>query len=216
MCNFSHYSKCIENLRFNKFRQIQQVICFWLLVYSFFFFFVIYRLINFWNPVQMDDFTACLFLCANQWGLQNRNMKRFFIFHWVFESYQIKFTMKNHNRPKENLFLPWCCRFSVLVTIHIKLGLVLNKNIKPFLTDFYLWFSLYNELFHSFLPLSENGPQITYVRDFKAKVQYFKFWCQVRASFSSAYFIQMCCYWWINTKKNSFLEKKFFVFNFSL
>ncbi|MCJ8742042.1 hypothetical protein PDJAM_G00077630 [Pangasius djambal] len=24
----------------------------------------------------------------------------------------------------------------------------------------------------------ENGPQITYVRDFKAKVQYFKFWCQ--------------------------------------
>lgn len=29
-------------------------------------------------------------------------------------------------------------------------------------------------LFHS-----ENGPQITYVRDFKAKVQYFRFWCQV-------------------------------------
>lgn len=28
---------------------------------------------------------------------------------------------------------------------------------------------------------SENGPQITYVRDFKAKVQYFRFWCQVRA-----------------------------------
>lgn len=26
---------------------------------------------------------------------------------------------------------------------------------------------------------SENGPQITYVRDFKAKVQYFRFWCQV-------------------------------------
>uniref|UniRef100_A0A8C8GDH8 HECT-type E3 ubiquitin transferase n=1 Tax=Oncorhynchus tshawytscha TaxID=74940 RepID=A0A8C8GDH8_ONCTS len=26
----------------------------------------------------------------------------------------------------------------------------------------------------------ENGPQITYVRDFKAKVQYFRFWCQVR------------------------------------
>uniref|UniRef100_A0A8C6Q265 E3 ubiquitin-protein ligase n=1 Tax=Nothobranchius furzeri TaxID=105023 RepID=A0A8C6Q265_NOTFU len=25
----------------------------------------------------------------------------------------------------------------------------------------------------------ENGPQITYVRDFKAKVQYFRFWCQV-------------------------------------
>uniref|UniRef100_A0A8D3CKJ6 E3 ubiquitin-protein ligase n=1 Tax=Scophthalmus maximus TaxID=52904 RepID=A0A8D3CKJ6_SCOMX len=25
---------------------------------------------------------------------------------------------------------------------------------------------------------SENGPQITYVRDFKAKVQYFRFWCQ--------------------------------------
>ncbi|XP_029548901.1 E3 ubiquitin-protein ligase Itchy isoform X1 [Salmo trutta] len=24
----------------------------------------------------------------------------------------------------------------------------------------------------------ENGPQITYVRDFKAKVQYFRFWCQ--------------------------------------
>uniref|UniRef100_A0A671LJC9 E3 ubiquitin-protein ligase n=1 Tax=Sinocyclocheilus anshuiensis TaxID=1608454 RepID=A0A671LJC9_9TELE len=30
----------------------------------------------------------------------------------------------------------------------------------------------------------ENGPQITYVRDFKAKVQYFRFWCQVRISFS--------------------------------
>uniref|UniRef100_A0A8C4H090 E3 ubiquitin-protein ligase n=1 Tax=Dicentrarchus labrax TaxID=13489 RepID=A0A8C4H090_DICLA len=27
----------------------------------------------------------------------------------------------------------------------------------------------------------ENGPQITYVRDFKAKVQYFRFWCQVCA-----------------------------------
>uniref|UniRef100_A0A672ZLZ1 E3 ubiquitin-protein ligase n=1 Tax=Sphaeramia orbicularis TaxID=375764 RepID=A0A672ZLZ1_9TELE len=27
----------------------------------------------------------------------------------------------------------------------------------------------------------ENGPQITYVRDFKAKVQYFRFWCQVGA-----------------------------------
>lgn len=26
---------------------------------------------------------------------------------------------------------------------------------------------------------SENGPQITYVRDFKAKVHYFRFWCQV-------------------------------------
>ncbi|MEQ2184777.1 hypothetical protein GOODEAATRI_011589, partial [Goodea atripinnis] len=25
----------------------------------------------------------------------------------------------------------------------------------------------------------ENGPQITYVRDFKAKVQYFRFWCQI-------------------------------------
>ncbi|KTG00970.1 hypothetical protein cypCar_00041570, partial [Cyprinus carpio] len=24
----------------------------------------------------------------------------------------------------------------------------------------------------------ENGPQITYVRDFKAKVHYFRFWCQ--------------------------------------
>ena len=24
----------------------------------------------------------------------------------------------------------------------------------------------------------ENGPQIAYVRDFKAKVQYFRFWCQ--------------------------------------
>lgn len=32
-------------------------------------------------------------------------------------------------------------------------------------------------LFHS-----ENGPQITYVRDFKAKVQYFRFWCQVCAA----------------------------------
>lgn len=32
-------------------------------------------------------------------------------------------------------------------------------------------------LFHS-----ENGPQITYVRDFKAKVQYFRFWCQVSAA----------------------------------
>ena len=34
---------------------------------------------------------------------------------------------------------------------------------------------------HVFLrvPHSENGPQITYVRDFKAKVQYFRFWCQV-------------------------------------
>lgn len=31
-----------------------------------------------------------------------------------------------------------------------------------------------------FFSLSENGPQITYVRDFKAKVQYFRFWCQVR------------------------------------
>ncbi|TRY98607.1 hypothetical protein DNTS_005287 [Danionella cerebrum] len=28
----------------------------------------------------------------------------------------------------------------------------------------------------------ENGPQITYVRDFKAKVQYFRFWCQSRSS----------------------------------
>lgn len=97
MCNFSHYNKCIENLRFNTFRQIQQVICFWLLVYNFFF--VIYSLIHFWNPIQMDDFIACLFLCANQWGLQNRNRKRFFIFHWVFVSYHIKFTMKNHNQP---------------------------------------------------------------------------------------------------------------------
>uniref|UniRef100_A0A3Q3XN86 E3 ubiquitin-protein ligase n=1 Tax=Mola mola TaxID=94237 RepID=A0A3Q3XN86_MOLML len=28
----------------------------------------------------------------------------------------------------------------------------------------------------------ENGPQITYVRDFKAKVQYFRFWCQQLAT----------------------------------
>lgn len=35
-------------------------------------------------------------------------------------------------------------------------------------------------LFHS-----ENGPQITYVRDFKAKVQYFRFWCQVRFIWTS-------------------------------
>lgn len=27
--------------------------------------------------------------------------------------------------------------------------------------------------------LRDNGPQIAYVRDFKAKVQYFRFWCQV-------------------------------------
>ena len=26
--------------------------------------------------------------------------------------------------------------------------------------------------------LRDNGPQIAYVRDFKAKVQYFRFWCQ--------------------------------------
>lgn len=30
-----------------------------------------------------------------------------------------------------------------------------------------------------FMLHSENGPQITYVRDFKAKVHYFRFWCQV-------------------------------------
>uniref|UniRef100_A0A3B3C5K8 E3 ubiquitin-protein ligase n=1 Tax=Oryzias melastigma TaxID=30732 RepID=A0A3B3C5K8_ORYME len=28
----------------------------------------------------------------------------------------------------------------------------------------------------------ENGPQITYVRDFKAKVQYFRFWCQINVT----------------------------------
>ena len=30
--------------------------------------------------------------------------------------------------------------------------------------------------------LRDNGPQIAYVRDFKAKVQYFRFWCQVSTS----------------------------------
>uniref|UniRef100_A0A8D0GMX8 E3 ubiquitin-protein ligase n=1 Tax=Sphenodon punctatus TaxID=8508 RepID=A0A8D0GMX8_SPHPU len=35
----------------------------------------------------------------------------------------------------------------------------------------------------------DNGPQIAYVRDFKAKVQYFRFWCQVKniMSFSPQY-----------------------------
>ncbi|KAG7239834.1 hypothetical protein INR49_030546 [Caranx melampygus] len=32
----------------------------------------------------------------------------------------------------------------------------------------------------------ENGPQITYVRDFKAKVQYFRFWCQVGSKYMNA------------------------------
>uniref|UniRef100_A0A8C9XDH6 E3 ubiquitin-protein ligase n=1 Tax=Sander lucioperca TaxID=283035 RepID=A0A8C9XDH6_SANLU len=31
----------------------------------------------------------------------------------------------------------------------------------------------------------ENGPQITYVRDFKAKVQYFRFWCQINVHWCS-------------------------------
>lgn len=46
------------------------------------------------------------------------------------------------------------------------------------------WCLLGGLLKNASLPLfhSENGPQITYVRDFKAKVQYFRFWCQVRAA----------------------------------
>uniref|UniRef100_A0A671PBJ6 E3 ubiquitin-protein ligase n=1 Tax=Sinocyclocheilus anshuiensis TaxID=1608454 RepID=A0A671PBJ6_9TELE len=44
----------------------------------------------------------------------------------------------------------------------------------------------------------ENGPQITYVRDFKAKVQYFRFWCQVRI------FFQLCFYGWRNSEIMSF------------
>ena len=50
-------------------------------------------------------------------------------------------------------------------------GILLSFNISSYRL-------LYMYVILTFL-LRDNGPQIAYVRDFKAKVQYFRFWCQV-------------------------------------
>lgn len=74
-------------------------------------------------------------------------------------------------RPTSTLALenPRCERFSLFFKWGLSYG-----------ADGFIWIDgIKIDTVVTFLFHRENGPQITYVRDFKAKVQYFRFWCQV-------------------------------------
>lgn len=80
-----------------------------------------------------------------------------------------------------------CISYIVYCLYRAKFKLKKKKNAH--LKHFYFKCKLFY-LFHS-----ENGPQITYVRDFKAKVQYFRFWCQVcsHTNTNCCRYILICC-----------------------